>query len=225
MTLGTAGLSDSSQDPSRPNDTRLGMTRSASSPRLSSEADAKVQYRLTGGARTIQPLPESSNVPPPPPCQEPRMARVPPIPTRRLFSIPDSSPDNSNRWGLAALVCVCTRETRICLCPHIPAVQPLGPSVCLSPSWLSRSSSYTRRLHAHSGHDFTSSTPFLLHRSVALLTARHRCASHLFVCLLSSLCVLAESQPRCVPRNRAWLLKAGFVLAAHRLGRDWMTPP
>uniref|UniRef100_G3NPS6 cGMP-dependent protein kinase interacting domain-containing protein n=1 Tax=Gasterosteus aculeatus aculeatus TaxID=481459 RepID=G3NPS6_GASAC len=68
-TLGLAGLSESSQDPSRPPPTVLGMSRSASSPRLSSEADAK----------------------------EPRLARVPPIPTRRLFSIPDSSSDNSNR--------------------------------------------------------------------------------------------------------------------------------
>ncbi|XP_034390944.1 protein phosphatase 1 regulatory subunit 12A isoform X6 [Cyclopterus lumpus] len=68
VTLGSAGLSDTSQDPSRPPETVLGMTRSASSPRLSSEADTK----------------------------EPRLARVPPIPTRRLFSIPDSSPDNSN---------------------------------------------------------------------------------------------------------------------------------
>ncbi|XP_075945320.1 protein phosphatase 1 regulatory subunit 12A isoform X3 [Anarhichas minor] len=100
VTLGSAGLSDTSQDPSRPPETVLGMTRSASSPRLSSEADAK----------------------------EPRLARVPPIPTRRLFSIPDSSPDNSN-------------------------------------SWLSRSSSYTRRLHSQSGNDFTSSTPSLLHSS------------------------------------------------------------
>ncbi|XP_035499647.1 protein phosphatase 1 regulatory subunit 12A isoform X4 [Scophthalmus maximus] len=68
VTLGSVGLSDSSQDPSRPPESGLGMTRSASSPRLSSEADTK----------------------------EPRMARVPPIPTRRLFSIPDSSPDNTN---------------------------------------------------------------------------------------------------------------------------------
>ncbi|XP_044050434.1 protein phosphatase 1 regulatory subunit 12A isoform X3 [Siniperca chuatsi] len=97
VTLGSAGLPDSSQDPSRPPDTGLGMIRSASSPRLSSEADTK----------------------------EPRLARVPPIPTRRLFSIPDSSPDNSN-------------------------------------SWLSRSSSYTRRLHSQSGNDLTSSTPSLL---------------------------------------------------------------
>ncbi|XP_037623104.1 protein phosphatase 1 regulatory subunit 12A isoform X3 [Sebastes umbrosus] len=100
VTLGSAGLSDTSQDPSRPTETVLGMTRSASSPRLSSEADTK----------------------------EPRLARVPPIPTRRLFSIPDTSPDNSN-------------------------------------SWLSRSSSYTRRLHSQSGNDFTSSTPSLLHSS------------------------------------------------------------
>ncbi|XP_068168300.1 protein phosphatase 1 regulatory subunit 12A isoform X2 [Antennarius striatus] len=70
VTLGSAGLSDSNQDTSRPPETGLGMTRSASSPRLSSEADTK----------------------------EPRLARVPPIPTRRLFSIPDNSPDNSNSW-------------------------------------------------------------------------------------------------------------------------------
>ncbi|GAA6221436.1 protein phosphatase 1 regulatory subunit 12A-like isoform X2 [Lates japonicus] len=70
VTLGSAGLSDSSQDPSRPPESGLGMTRSASSPRLSSEADTK----------------------------EPRLARVPPTPTRRLFSIPDSNPDNSNSW-------------------------------------------------------------------------------------------------------------------------------
>lgn len=102
VTLGSAGLGDAHQDPSRPPDSRLGMTRSASSPRLSSEAEAK----------------------------EPRMARVPPIPTRRLFSIPDSSPDNNS-----------------------------------TNSWLSRSSSYTRRHYTQYGHDFTSSTPSLLYSS------------------------------------------------------------
>ncbi|KAG7473967.1 hypothetical protein MATL_G00101510 [Megalops atlanticus] len=45
-----------------------GMIRSASSPRLSLEPDSK----------------------------EPRLARVPPTPTRRLFSIADSNPDNSS---------------------------------------------------------------------------------------------------------------------------------
>lgn len=42
VTLGTVGLADSSQDPSRAPDSGLGMTRSASSPRLSSEAETKV---------------------------------------------------------------------------------------------------------------------------------------------------------------------------------------
>ncbi|XP_037109427.1 protein phosphatase 1 regulatory subunit 12A isoform X1 [Syngnathus acus] len=70
VTLGSAGLSDSIPDQNKPPESGLGMTRSASSPRLSSETDPK----------------------------EPRLARVPPIPTRRLFSIPDSSSDNSNSW-------------------------------------------------------------------------------------------------------------------------------
>ncbi|XP_019712705.1 protein phosphatase 1 regulatory subunit 12A isoform X7 [Hippocampus comes] len=68
VTLGSAGLSDSIPDQNKPPESGLGMTRSASSPRLSSETEPK----------------------------EPRLARVPPIPTRRLFSIPDSSSDNSN---------------------------------------------------------------------------------------------------------------------------------
>lgn len=68
VTLGSAGLSDPNQDTSRPPESGLGMSRSASSPRLSSEADTK----------------------------EPRLARVPPNPTRRLFSIPDNTADNSN---------------------------------------------------------------------------------------------------------------------------------
>ncbi|XP_054885076.1 protein phosphatase 1 regulatory subunit 12A isoform X4 [Poeciliopsis prolifica] len=100
VTLGSAGLSDSVQDPSRVTESGLGMSRSASSPRLSSDADTK----------------------------EPRLARVPPTPTRRLFSIPDNSSDSFN-------------------------------------SWLSRSSSYTRRLHSQLGNEFTSSTPSLLHRT------------------------------------------------------------
>ncbi|XP_030222609.1 protein phosphatase 1 regulatory subunit 12A isoform X5 [Gadus morhua] len=68
VTLGSAGGSDPSQDPPRPLDSGLGMTRSASSPRLSSEAEPK----------------------------EPRLARVTPTPSRRLFSIPDANADNSS---------------------------------------------------------------------------------------------------------------------------------
>lgn len=47
VTLGSAGLADSSQEHSRVPDAGLGMTRSASSPRLSSEADAKVSTIVT----------------------------------------------------------------------------------------------------------------------------------------------------------------------------------
>ncbi|CAL8373490.1 unnamed protein product [Arctogadus glacialis] len=92
VTLGSAGGSDASQDPPRPLDSGLGMTRSASSPRLSSEAEPK----------------------------EPRLARVTPTPSRRLFSIPDANADNSS-------------------------------------SWLSRSSSYSRRHHSQLGSDLTGS--------------------------------------------------------------------
>lgn len=48
MTLGSAGLADPGQDASRAADSGLGMTRSASSPRLSSEADAKVIEPVLG---------------------------------------------------------------------------------------------------------------------------------------------------------------------------------
>lgn len=59
VTLGSAGLGDAHQDPRGPSDSRLGlgMTRSASSPRLSSEAEAKVQRPL--------PVPGSMSFTPP----------------------------------------------------------------------------------------------------------------------------------------------------------------
>ncbi|XP_062318444.1 protein phosphatase 1 regulatory subunit 12A isoform X2 [Osmerus eperlanus] len=96
VTLGSAGVADPGQESSRDSESALGMTRSASSPRLSSEADSK----------------------------EPRLARVPPTPTRRLFNIPDSNPDSSS-------------------------------------SWLSRSSSYTRRHNSQSGGDLSISNSSL----------------------------------------------------------------
>ncbi|XP_046890570.1 protein phosphatase 1 regulatory subunit 12A isoform X2 [Hypomesus transpacificus] len=100
VTLGSAGVADPGQESSKAPESALGMTRSASSPRLSSEADSK----------------------------EPRLARVPPTPTRRLFNIPDSNPDSSS-------------------------------------SWLSRSSSYTRRHNSQSAGDLSSSNPSLPHSS------------------------------------------------------------
>ncbi|CAJ1056557.1 protein phosphatase 1 regulatory subunit 12A isoform X2 [Xyrichtys novacula] len=152
VTLGSAGL----QDPTRPAESALGMTRSASSPRLSSEADTK----------------------------EPRLARVPPIPTRRLFSIPDSSPDNSN-------------------------------------SWLSRSSSYTRRLHSQSGNDLTSSTPSLLHRSVLLPSARPA-----LVCSPSLCGIVVAVSPPTPPSNvcvcdcgRCFCVSNGIFLTSSSYGK------
>ncbi|XP_026167493.1 protein phosphatase 1 regulatory subunit 12A isoform X2 [Mastacembelus armatus] len=106
VTLGSAGLSDSNQDSSRPPESGLGMTRSASSPRLSSEADTK----------------------------EPRLARVPPIPTRRLFSIPDSNPDNSNSW--------LSRSSSYTRRLH----SQLGNDITSSTPYLLHSSSYGKRL-------------------------------------------------------------------------------
>ncbi|KAL2093780.1 hypothetical protein ACEWY4_011092 [Coilia grayii] len=83
-----------------------GMTRSASSPRLSSEADNK----------------------------EPRLARVPPTPTRRLFSISDNNQDNSSSWLLRS-----SSYTRRLNSQSTADVTSSNPS-------LPRSSSYGRRL-------------------------------------------------------------------------------
>ncbi|XP_072528428.1 protein phosphatase 1 regulatory subunit 12A isoform X2 [Salminus brasiliensis] len=100
VTLGSSGASDAANETLRSTESTAGMTRSASSPRLSSDADTK----------------------------EPRLARVQPTPSRRLFSIADTNtsttPDNSS-------------------------------------SWLSRSSSYTRRLNSQSGSDLAGQNPSL----------------------------------------------------------------
>ncbi|XP_019712698.1 protein phosphatase 1 regulatory subunit 12A isoform X2 [Hippocampus comes] len=106
VTLGSAGLSDSIPDQNKPPESGLGMTRSASSPRLSSETEPK----------------------------EPRLARVPPIPTRRLFSIPDSSSDNSNSW--------LSRSSSYTRRLHSQS----GNDLTSSNPCLPRSSSYGRRL-------------------------------------------------------------------------------
>ncbi|KAM9569903.1 protein phosphatase 1 regulatory subunit 12A-like isoform 2-T2 [Salvelinus alpinus] len=98
VTLGPSGTTDPSQESTRgAPESGLGMIRSASSPRLSSDTSTDTK--------------------------EPRTARVNPSPTRRLFSMPDSIPDSTS-------------------------------------SWLSRSSSYTRRLNS-TGCDLSSSTPSL----------------------------------------------------------------
>ncbi|XP_041132193.1 protein phosphatase 1 regulatory subunit 12A-like isoform X2 [Polyodon spathula] len=105
------------QEESKDRDSRGGVSRSASSPRLTgTETEAR-----DGESR------------------EPRLARVPPTPSRRLFSIPDSSqePPSSSSY------------------PRQPAT---GDSSDVTGA-LARSSSYTRRLNSQSGSEVTSSAP------------------------------------------------------------------
>ncbi|XP_036816929.1 protein phosphatase 1 regulatory subunit 12C isoform X4 [Oncorhynchus mykiss] len=72
VTLGPSGTTDPSQESNRgAPQSGLGMIRSASSPRLSSDTSTDTK--------------------------EPRTARVNPSPTRRLFSIPDTNPDSTSR--------------------------------------------------------------------------------------------------------------------------------
>ncbi|KAM9569904.1 protein phosphatase 1 regulatory subunit 12A-like isoform 3-T3 [Salvelinus alpinus] len=71
VTLGPSGTTDPSQESTRgAPESGLGMIRSASSPRLSSDTSTDTK--------------------------EPRTARVNPSPTRRLFSMPDSIPDSTS---------------------------------------------------------------------------------------------------------------------------------
>ncbi|KAK3526282.1 hypothetical protein QTP70_022685 [Hemibagrus guttatus] len=102
VTLGTSGVSDAPTENPRgtENTSSIGMSRSASSPRLSSDTDTK----------------------------EPRLARVQPTPSRRLFSVGDSNTSSTSE----------------------------NPS-----SWLSRSSSYTRRLNSQSGSEPAVQNPSL----------------------------------------------------------------
>ncbi|XP_033913514.2 protein phosphatase 1 regulatory subunit 12A-like isoform X2 [Acipenser ruthenus] len=105
------------QEESKARDSSGGVSRSASSPRLTgTETEAKDRE-----------------------SREPRLARVPPTPTRRLFSIPDSSqePPSSSSY------------------PRQPATDNSTDVT----GTLARSSSYTRRLNSQSGSEVTSSTP------------------------------------------------------------------
>ncbi|XP_060770455.1 protein phosphatase 1 regulatory subunit 12A isoform X2 [Neoarius graeffei] len=103
VTLGTSGASDAATENPRgtENTSSVGMSRSASSPRLSSDTDTK----------------------------EPRLARVRPTPSRRLCT----SVGNSE----------------------------IGSTSDNPSSWLSRSSSYTRRLNSQSGSEPAAQNPSL----------------------------------------------------------------
>ncbi|XP_029615371.1 protein phosphatase 1 regulatory subunit 12A isoform X1 [Salmo trutta] len=167
VTLGPSGTTDPSQESTRgAPQSGLGMIRSASSPRLSSDTTTDTK--------------------------EPRTARVNPSPTRRLFSIPDTNPDSTSRLvnpsptrRVFSIPDTNPDSTSRLVNPSpmrrlfiIPDTNPDSTSRLVNPSptrrvfsipdtnpdstssWLSRSSSYTRRLNS-TGCDLSSSTPSL----------------------------------------------------------------
>ncbi|XP_073677305.1 protein phosphatase 1 regulatory subunit 12A [Garra rufa] len=121
-TLGSAGASDPASEALKDSETKLGMTRSASSPRLSSESDNK----------------------------EPRLARVQPTPSRRLFSISDSS-TSTNPDTSSSLLSRSSSYTRRLNSQSAGDVSTPNPS-------LPRSSSYGRKLDDPSVTSVTTAT-------------------------------------------------------------------
>ncbi|KAI2648584.1 Protein phosphatase 1 regulatory subunit 12A [Labeo rohita] len=120
VTLGSAGASDPVSEALKDAETKLGMTRSASSPRLSSESDNK----------------------------EPRLARVQPTPSRRLFSISDTSTNPDTSSSLLSRSSSYTRRLNS---------QSAGDVSAQNPS-LPRSSSYGRKLDDPSVTSVTTAT-------------------------------------------------------------------
>lgn len=118
VTLGSTSTSDAASEALKDPEAKLGMTRSASSPRLSSEADNK----------------------------EPRLARVQPTPSRRLFSISDNSTNSDNSSSLLSRSSSYTRR-----------LNTQSASDTSNPS-LPRSSSYGRKLDESSVTSVTSAT-------------------------------------------------------------------
>uniref|UniRef100_A0A9J7ZC25 Protein phosphatase 1 regulatory subunit n=1 Tax=Cyprinus carpio carpio TaxID=630221 RepID=A0A9J7ZC25_CYPCA len=120
VTLGSAVASDPASEALKDPETKLGMTRSASSPRLSSESDNK----------------------------EPRLARVQPTPSRRLFSISDTSTNPEHSSSLLSRSSSYTRRLNS---------QSGGDVSAQNPS-LPRSSSYGRKLDDPSVTSVTTAT-------------------------------------------------------------------
>ncbi|XP_056128602.1 protein phosphatase 1 regulatory subunit 12A [Rhinichthys klamathensis goyatoka] len=122
VTLGSAGASDPTTEALKDPETKLGMTRSASSPRLSSETENK----------------------------EPRLARVQPTPSRRLFSISDTSA-STNPDSSSSLLSRSSSYTRRLNSQSTGEVSGPNPS-------LPRSSSYGRKLDDPSVTSVTTGT-------------------------------------------------------------------
>ncbi|KTF85908.1 hypothetical protein cypCar_00043574, partial [Cyprinus carpio] len=120
VTLGSAGPSEPAAEALKGPETKLGMSRSASSPRLSSESDNK----------------------------EPRLARVQPTPSRRLFSISDTSTNPDNSSSLLSRSSSYTRRLNSQSGAEVSAPNPSLP----------RSSSYGRKLDDPSVTSVTTAT-------------------------------------------------------------------
>ncbi|XP_026057908.1 protein phosphatase 1 regulatory subunit 12A-like isoform X1 [Carassius auratus] len=116
VTLGSAGASEPATEAPKGPETKLGMSRSASSPRLSSESDNKSDVISC--------------------VQEPRLARVQPTPSRRLFSISDTSTTPDNSSSLLSRSSSYTRRLNSQSSAEVSAPNPSLP----------RSSSYGRKL-------------------------------------------------------------------------------
>ncbi|XP_051545364.1 protein phosphatase 1 regulatory subunit 12A [Myxocyprinus asiaticus] len=108
VTLGPTGASDPTSEALKCPENKLGMTRSLSSPRLSSETDNK----------------------------EPRLARVQPTPSRRLFSISDTNTNPDNTSSLLSRSLSYTRRLNSQSSSDMSGQNPLLP----------HSSSYGRKL-------------------------------------------------------------------------------
>ncbi|XP_052400305.1 protein phosphatase 1 regulatory subunit 12A isoform X1 [Carassius gibelio] len=127
VTLGSAVTSDPASEALKDPETKLGMSRSASSPRLSSESDNKNDVICV---------------------QEPRLARVQPTPSRRLFSISDTSTNPELSSSLLSRSSSYTRRLNSQSSGEVSAPNPSLP----------RSSSYGRKLDDPSVTSVTTAT-------------------------------------------------------------------
>ncbi|XP_055780271.1 protein phosphatase 1 regulatory subunit 12A-like isoform X3 [Salvelinus fontinalis] len=170
VTLGPSGANDPSQESTRgapESGLGLAMPRSASSPRLSSNTTTTDTKEPRTARVNPSPTRRLFSMPDTNPDSTSRL--VNPSPTRRLFSMPDTIPDSTSRL-------VNPSPTRRLF--SMPDTIPDSTSRLVNPSptrrlfsmpdtipdstssWLSRSSSYTRRLNS-TGSDLSSSTPSL----------------------------------------------------------------
>lgn len=89
----------------------------------------------------------------------------------------------------------------------------MSPCPPVSLSWLSRSSSYTRRLHSQSGNDLTSSTPSLLYRSVTHLLLAHVCFLQCLLVVVVFFCSVATQRTPSAANTKLCLCEDALVFS------------